>query len=266
MMQSLRIQQLGVKQGLRAVFLFLLISSLISSFGVEANKYKQTSMPGSTHDNKQPDLSGVSLEVYGGPSSSEETRCPVAERIGDSHYLTLHYNATIDKSSKTGHPGRLVDSTHRAHTKFPEPIMIRMNDDDPMLAWCKAMIGLCSGDYVYLVVPPELAYGENGDGSVIPGGATLRLDVHIVAAHQDPETHYKESRDPEKMFLEMDSDGDGRVTFEEMEIFLKVPADYPNRDSFLQQHFYLSDYNRDGAISLEEFKAILENWQGIDEL
>ena len=70
----------------------------------------------------------------------------------------------------------------------------------------------------------------------------------------------------EKMFKEMDSDGNGKVTIEEMEVFLDVPEDYPNRASYIRQHFELSDYNKDGFVTFEEFKTILANFQGIDEL
>ena len=94
----------------------------------------------------------------------------------------------------------------------------------------------------------------------------LHFDLQIVTAHDDPEQHYKATRDAKQMFQQMDSDHNGKVTFDEMELFLDVPMDYPNRQAYLHQHFQLSDYNKDGTVSLEEFIAILANWQGIDEL
>ena len=208
----------------------------------------------------------VEVEVYRGPSVREQTRCPPKVRVNKKDYVTLHYNATIDKSSATGKKGLLVDSTHKEHTDYPEPIMLHMGDNDPMLGWTKGLLGLCSGDYVYLVVPPKLAYGDEGDGGDIPGGATLKLDIEIVTVHANPQMHYRYLQGAERMFREMDSDGDGKVTMEEMEIYLNVPEDYPNRESYIRQHFQLSDYNKDGTVSVEEFKFILASFQGIDEL
>ncbi|CAB9506353.1 trans isomerase FKBP2 [Seminavis robusta] len=210
--------------------------------------------------------SKVKTTVYDGPSLYTDTQCAPNKRITHNHYLTMHYNTTIDASSRTGSRGKLVDSTHSKHTAYPEPIMVHMADQDSLLQWTQALLGLCSGDWVTLVIPPELAYGDQGDGRSIPGGATLSMDIEIVAAHDNPEQHYKVTRDATKMFQEMDANGDGKVTIDEMEIFLDVPPDYPNRDKFVLQHFQLSDYNKDGTVSLEEFQAILANWQGIDEL
>ena len=239
--------------------LLLLVCQHLPSIGVQGDSSVEPE-----------DVPLTSIRVFGGPSLYERTKCPLSDRIGDAHYVTLQYNATIDSSSPQGTKGLVVDSTHKANTDFPDPIMVKVSDskEDPLLGWVKGLLGLCSGDFVTLVVPPELAYGDEGDGEDIPGGAVLRLDIQIVTAHTNPEMYHKAKYllEAEDMFQTMDSDGDGKVTLEEMELFLNVPEDYPNREKYIRQHFELSDYNRDGTVSLEEFKTILENFQGIDEL
>lgn len=200
--------------------------------------------------------------VFAGPSSQAHTVCPRADRISASFYVTMHYNATIDATSIRGTKGLVVDST-------VESIMVHMGDvgSDPMLGWIKGLFGLCQGDFITLIVPPDLAYGDEGDGENIPGGATLKLDVEIVTAHPDPQIHAAKNdiQNAETMFAEMDSNGDGKVTLDEMELYLDVPEDYPERETFILQHFQLSDYNRDGTVSFEEFKTILDNFQGADD-
>ncbi|NWV00275.1 FKB10 isomerase, partial [Upupa epops] len=48
--------------------------------------------------------------------------------------------------------------------------------------------GVCMGERRRVVVPPHLAYGENGAGDKIPGSAVLQFDVHIIDFHnpEDP--------------------------------------------------------------------------------
>jgi len=248
----------------------LIVVCLLVQFSSMAVAQVQSPAPSSIHPLSDTPL--TSVEVIAGPSTSPRTKCANVDRIGADHYLTLHYNISIDQSSPKGDRGRKVDTTYRRHEGQPDtdPIMIRMIDvnTDPMLGWIKGMMGLCSGDFVTMVVPSDLAYGEEGDGGYIPGGAVLKINVHIITAHPDPEKHFHQAyiNSAEKMFHEMDSNGDGIVTREEMEIYFDVPEDYPNRDRFVEQHYQLADYNKDGTVSLEELKLILENFQGIDEL
>jgi len=46
------------------------------------------------------------------------------------------------------------------------------------------LTGRCLGERWRMVVPPHLAYGNDGAGDVIPGGATLTFDVRLVQHNQ----------------------------------------------------------------------------------
>lgn len=42
------------------------------------------------------------------------------------------------------------------------------------------MIGMCIGEEIRLICPPEIAYGDRGAGDIIPPGATLTFDMKLV--------------------------------------------------------------------------------------
>lgn len=46
--------------------------------------------------------------------------------------------------------------------------------------WDDAVIGMCVGEEIRLICPPEIAYGDRGAGDIIPPGATLTFDMKLV--------------------------------------------------------------------------------------
>lgn len=47
--------------------------------------------------------------------------------------------------------------------------------------WDQGVVGMKVGGKRRLIIPPELGYGVNGSGAVIPGNATLIFEIQLLA-------------------------------------------------------------------------------------
>ena len=78
--------------------------------------------------------------------------------------------------------------------------------------WDEGIVGMCVGEKRKLIVPPELGYGDQGAGEVIPGGATLHFDVELLNIADGPA--------PVNVFKEIDTNTDMQVSREELNDYL----------------------------------------------
>ncbi len=74
--------------------------------------------------------------------------------------------------------GKLVNGTvFDSSVERGEPIEIRLNEVIP--GWTEGLQKISKGGKMKLYIPPQLAYGENGQGE-IPPAATLVFDVELI--------------------------------------------------------------------------------------
>lgn len=88
----------------------------------------------------------------------------------------------VGTTIKAHYTGRLLlgnrkfDSSHDRG----EPIAFPVGTGRVIRGWDEALSQMTKGEKRTLIIPPELAYGEQGAGGVIPPGAWLVFDVELV--------------------------------------------------------------------------------------
>ncbi|MGH0124175.1 UNVERIFIED_CONTAM: hypothetical protein FKN15_016586 [Acipenser sinensis] len=107
----------------------------------------------------------VQIKTYYKPENCGRT-------IEVSDFVRYHYNGTLLD-------GTLFDSSHTR---------MRTYDTYVGIGWLIAgmdqgVLGMCVGEKRIITMPPSLGYGENGDGSDIPGQASLVFDVVLLDLH-----------------------------------------------------------------------------------
>ncbi|XP_059203220.1 peptidyl-prolyl cis-trans isomerase FKBP10 isoform X2 [Centropristis striata] len=87
-------------------------------------------------------------------------------------YIRYHYNGTFQD-------GTAFDSSYQRNSTYNTYIgkgyVIRGMD--------KALQGLCMGEKRKILIPPHMAYGEDGVRDLIPSSAVLVFDIHVIDFH-----------------------------------------------------------------------------------
>merc|ERR1712012_1047871 len=190
--------------------------------------------------------SGLKIEHVSRPDACEKT----AE---NGNQLTMHYTGTLHAD------GKKFDSSVDRN----EPFKFQLGVGQVIKGWDEGIVGMCVGEKRKLTVPPELAYGEQGAGDVIPGSATLVFDIELIDTEEGPA--------PVNVFKEIDIDADSALSREELSVYLKQQVEamaqaggeqaqqaqemLKDQDKLVEEIFSHEDKDKDGYISHEEFSG-----------
>lgn len=89
--------------------------------------------------------------------------------------VTVHYTGWIYDEHTADHHGRKIDSSRDRGSPFP----FVLGAGAVIEGWDQGIAGMKVGGRRTLIIPPELAYGRTGYGSV-PGNTALIFDVELL--------------------------------------------------------------------------------------
>ena len=97
---------------------------------------------------------------------------------GDQVYV--HYTGWLYDESAPDNRGDKFDSSVDRGEQFDFPL----GAGRVIKGWDQGVEGMLIGEKRVLTIPPEMAYGDRGAGSVIPPGATLVFEVELFDAQR----------------------------------------------------------------------------------
>jgi len=145
-----------LKAGVFLLALIILVVFYLASGNIndtsEENENQNAGLEGGVDELKIEDiLEGVGSEVKNGDT------------------ISVHYTGTLIDGTK-------FDSSLDRN----EPFSFTLGEGAVIPGWDKGILGMKTGGKRRLIIPPQLAYGEEGAGSDIPPNSTLIFEVELL--------------------------------------------------------------------------------------
>ena len=110
------------------------------------------------------------------------------EKVVTNSGLTIITTQEGEPGAKKGdivlvlYTGKLTDGTvfDASSMHGNDPIQVRLGGGQVIKGWEEGLLGMQIGEKRHLVIPANLAYGEQSRGDKIPPNSTLEFDIELV--------------------------------------------------------------------------------------
>jgi FKBP-type peptidyl-prolyl cis-trans isomerase FkpA len=92
--------------------------------------------------------------------------------------VSVHYTGWLYDPGAADQKGARFDSSRDSN----EPFAFQLGAGDTIEGWERGVAGMKVGGTRTLVIPPALAYGEQGSPPAIPRNATLLFEIELLDA------------------------------------------------------------------------------------
>ena len=159
--------------------------------------------------------------------------CPKVAEEGRG--MWVNFVVMIDESSETGKKGDIIDSSHAEN-----PFHFILGRGSVIQGFRDGVLNMCVGGKRQLIIPPNLAYGEEGNLPTVPPNATLNIIIELKQVMK--------KYNFDNIFSLIDKDNSRDLSREEVSDFFDSMGQ--NTPGSLWR---VEDKNRDGVISWKEF-------------
>lgn len=125
-------------------------------------------------------LSGSAATPLGQVASLLSTDLPGAgtgPAAAANDQVVVHYTGWIYSANAPEGKGAQFDTSRTTN----QPLNFKLGTNVVIDGWDQGLVGMQAGSKRRLVIPASMAYGVNGSGTKIPGGASLVFDVEMVS-------------------------------------------------------------------------------------
>ena len=97
--------------------------------------------------------------------------------LAGGQIAVVQYTGWLYETAARDNKGRQFDSSRTGGQPFRFPV----GTGSVIKGWDEGVVGMKVGGSRRLIIPADLAYGDNGANGVIPPGAALVFDIDLVA-------------------------------------------------------------------------------------
>lgn len=150
-----------------------LLWALLAAAGTHGAAAQPAAQPAAPPEKEQPDSEqprpGREIVLPSG-LRYQDLKIGEGDEARNRKILEIHYTGWLEDSTK-------FDSTQDCD----RPLTLRLGAGDVVKGLDEGLVGMREGGKRRLIVPPELGFGKEGGGGVIPPNATLLYEVELLA-------------------------------------------------------------------------------------